>query len=242
VAVGRDHERGAQTVRRVQATGGSGRFHAADLAEIADVEALAADLRTRYDRVHAVIHNAGALLPLRQESSAGVEVTWAAMVVGPHLLTQRLADRLDRAVWMSSGGMYLQSLDLDDWGWERRPWDGTRAYAQAKRAQVDLVAQADRPPLGPLQVAMHPGWADTPGVDASLPGFKRVMGPLLRTPVEGADTAVWLTAAEAADLEPGAFYLDRRPRGTVRWPGTRSSSETRAALRALVDRQAGLGA
>lgn len=240
VAVGRNTERGEATVRRLEAAGGSGRFHAADLAELADVEALAADLCDRHDRIHAVVHNAGALLPQRQVSSAGVEVTWASMVVGPHLLTQRLADRLGRAVWMSSGGMYLQALDLDDWGWEQRPWDGTRAYAQAKRAQVDLVARADRPPKGPLQVAMHPGWADTPGVDASLPGFKRIMGPLLRSPAEGADTAVWLCAADAAELRPGGFYLDRRPRGTVRWPGTGSTSPTSAALRALVDRQAGL--
>jgi hypothetical protein len=30
--------------------------------------------------------------------------------------------------------------------------------------------------------SMHPGWADTPGVASSLPGFHRLTGPLLRTP------------------------------------------------------------
>ena len=40
--------------------------------------------------------------------------------------------------------------------------------------------------------AMHPGWADTPGVVTSLPGFHRLMGPLLRDPETGADTIVWL--------------------------------------------------
>ncbi len=240
VAVGRNAERGAATVRRVQEVGGSARFAAADLAELADVEQLANDLRGTHDAIHAVVHNAGALLPERRESAAGLEVTWASMVVGPHLLTHRLADCLDRAVWMASGGLYLQALDLEDWSWERRPWNGTRAYAQAKRAQIDLVAEADRPPQGPLQVALHPGWADTPGVEASLPGFRKVMGPLLRTPAEGAETAVWLCAAEPGELEPGRFYLDRRPRGTVRWPGTATSSADRDRLRALVDRQAGL--
>ena len=29
--------------------------------------------------------------------------------------------------------------------------------------------------------SMHPGWADTPGVASSMPGFHRVTGPLLRT-------------------------------------------------------------
>ena len=47
--------------------------------------------------------------------------------------------------------------------------------------------------------AMHPGWADTPGVVTSLPRFHRLAGPLLRSPEEGADTIVWLGAAD----EPG---------------------------------------
>ncbi|MCB0961341.1 MAG: hypothetical protein KDB04_17680, partial [Acidimicrobiales bacterium] len=189
----------------------------------------------------ALVHDAGALLERRQTSSTGVEVTWATMVVAPHLLTRRLADRVDRAIWMSSGGMYLQALDLDDWGWARRPWDGTRAYAQAKRAQVDLVAVTAERAECPISVAMHPGWADTPGVTDSLPGFARVMGPLLRTAEQGADTATWLTALPHDELRPGALYLDRRPRGTVRWPGTATSPADRARLRSLVDRQAGLG-
>jgi dehydrogenase/reductase SDR family protein 12 len=162
------------------------------------------------------------------------------MVVAPHLLTRRLEDRLDRAIWMSSGGMYLQALDLTDWGWQRRDWNGSRAYAQAKRAQLDLVAEATNRGEGPLQVAMHPGWADTPGVDAALPGFRKVMGPLLRDADDGADTAVWLCGTDAAEIEPGGFYLDRRTRNTVRWPRTGTSGEDRRRLRDLVDDQAGL--
>jgi NAD(P)-dependent dehydrogenase (short-subunit alcohol dehydrogenase family) len=239
VVVGRDAGRGAQVCAAVEAAGGRARFAAADLAELDQVRALAEDLRS-LDALHAVVHNAGALLADRRESSDGIEVTWASMVVGPHLLTRMLADRTDRAIWMSSGGMYLQALDLDDWSWSRRRWDGTRAYAQAKRAQVDLVAEATARGEAPFQVALHPGWADTPGVADSLPGFHRALGPLLRSPEEGADTAVWLGAAPSEALTPGAFYLDRRPRGTVRWPGTATSPDDRVRLRRLVDQQAGL--
>lgn len=239
IVVGRDEGRGAQVGAAVQAAGGRARFVAADLAELQQVRSLAEQLRA-LPSIHALVHNAGALLPERRASSEGVEATWASMVVGPHLLTRLLADRTDRAVWMSSGGMYLQSLDLDDWSWSRRSWDGTRAYAQAKRAQIDLVAEATARGEAPLQVAMHPGWADTPGVAESLPGFHRALGPLLRSPEEGADTAVWLCTADRHDLEPGAFYLDRRQRGTVRWPRTGTSADDRVRLRRLVDSQAGL--
>ena len=49
---------------------------------------------------------------------------------------------------------------------------------------------------------MHPGWADTPGIKSSIPTFQRIMRPLLRTPEQGADTIVWLAAAD----EPGADH------------------------------------
>jgi NAD(P)-dependent dehydrogenase (short-subunit alcohol dehydrogenase family) len=233
VAVGRSQERGLALADELPRT----RFVAVDLAELDEVRALAEELAAG-PPLHALVHNAGALLAERRTSSSGLEATWASMVVAPHLLTRRLADHVDRAIWMSSGGMYLQALDLDDWSWSQRRWDGTRAYAQAKRAQVDLVAHATELGLAPLQVAMHPGWAATPGVDDALPGFATAMGPLLRSPADGADTAVWLAATERSDLEAGAFYLDRRPRSTVRWPGTATSPADRQRLWDLVDHQA----
>ena len=79
--------------------------------------------------------------------------------------------------------------------------------------------------------AMHPGWADTPGLRAALPGFTRVVGPLLRTPEEGADTIVWLAAApDAADLS-GLFFLDRRAAGEAPAAPHAAPDETREAAR-----------
>jgi hypothetical protein len=80
--------------------------------------------------------------------------------------------------------------------------------------------------------AMHPGWADTPGVTTSLPGFARVMGPLLRSPEQGADTMVWLAGAEEPLASSGEFWLDRDVRPIHRLPSTRRSDtpERRAEL------------
>ena len=58
--------------------------------------------------------------------------------------------------------------------------------------------------------AMHPGRADTLGVEASLLTFRRVLGPALRTPAQGADTLVWLTADDVVLGSAGQFWLDRR--------------------------------
>jgi hypothetical protein len=43
--------------------------------------------------------------------------------------------------------------------------------------------------------AMHPDWADTPGVITVLPQFHRLTERVLRTPEEGADSIVWLAVA-----------------------------------------------
>lgn len=240
--VGRDAGRGPEVVAAIEATGARATFRAADVGDTDSVEALAAALLAAHGRIGVVVHAAGAITPERRETPQGVEAIWASMLVGPRRLTRRLATGLEeglgRAVWVTSGGMYLQAVDLDDTGWETRPWDGVRAYAQAKRAQVDLVAEATRRGEAPLQVAVHPGWAATPGVSDALPGFDRVMAPILRSPAEGADSLVWTAAAPAGDLVPGALYHDRRVRGSVRWPGTATSAADRARLLALVDRQA----
>jgi hypothetical protein len=50
------------------------------------------------------------------------------------------------------------------------------------------------------------------------------MGPLLRTPEEGADTLVWLAADDGLPVETtGRFWLDRRPRAIHRLARTRRS-------------------
>ena len=84
---------------------------------------------------------------------------------------------------------------------------------------------------------MHPGWADTPGVRESLPTFRKVVGPLLRTPLQGADTLVWLAADDGVQLaSSGGFWLDRAVRSIHKLPNTRRSDtpERRAELWAWV--------
>jgi hypothetical protein len=78
--------------------------------------------------------------------------------------------------------------------------------------------------------AMHPGWVATPGLERSLPVFARLMGPVLRTPAEGADTIVWLATAEQALLSSGDFWLDRRRRSIHRTRRTREPPGEEARL------------
>jgi dehydrogenase/reductase SDR family protein 12 len=127
-------------------------------------------------------------------------------------------------------------------------YNGTKAYARAKRAQLALVHRWSRT-LGPAGItvnAMHPGWVDTPGVEASLPTFRRIMKPLLRDGDAGSDTIVWLAASPEAEGLSGAFVHDRAPRPEHKLGRTKleSAEERRREdeLWALVTAAAGLPA
>jgi hypothetical protein len=78
--------------------------------------------------------------------------------------------------------------------------------------------------------AMHPGWADTPGVESALPQFHSLTRRLLRTPEQGADTIVWLACATEAAKASGRLFLDREPHTTHLLPSTRESAAERDAL------------
>ena len=110
--------------------------------------------------------------------------------------------------------MLLCDLVLKDAQYETRPFEGDVAYGEHKRAQVALCehwAQTWKDDNVSCY-SMHPGWADTPAVQASIPEFYERLKGQWRTPAEGADTIAWLgTVAEIPAEWNGAFFQDRRP-------------------------------
>ena len=214
-----------------------------DLSDLASVRRAAAEILERHDRLDVLVNNAGVLPPERTLTADGNELTFATNLLGPFLLTQLLLDRLKasapaRIINVSSGGMYSQKLDVDDLQNARGEFDGTKAYAKTKRAEV-VVTELEAQRLegtGVVVHAMHPGWVDTPGVQTSLPTFRRVMGPLLRDPAAGADTIVWLGAADEPARCSGLFWHDRRPRPTHLLPRTREAPADRERLWAELER------
>jgi NAD(P)-dependent dehydrogenase (short-subunit alcohol dehydrogenase family) len=190
-----------------------------DLSDLDDVRRFAADLLNRVHRVDVLVHNAGALPAERTESPDGHEVTVATHVLGPVLLTDLLRPVLTghdaRVVLVSSGGMYTQRLPVTDPDYRRGSYQGAVAYARSKRMQVALtpLLQQRWEEDGISVHAMHPGWADTPGVASSLPLFRTLTRPVLRDAETGADTVVWLAATEPAP-PGGRFWQDRAERPT----------------------------
>lgn len=253
VLVGRSEERLAEVRHALVAAGPDRtpeRFPVvlADMASLASVRAAVGQVLATEPRLDVVVDNAGAIFADRALTEDGLERTFATLVGGPFALVEGLRARLEamggaRVIAVTSGGMYTQAVDPDDVQGLRVAHAGARAYARAKRVQVTLVREWARRHGGRVTfLAMHPGWADTPGVAHALPAFHRVMGRGLRTPAQGADTIVWLATAPLEALEPGRLYLDRRPRPFDRWPGTRLTAAARARVWDAVVDLVGTGA
>ncbi|GIU92133.1 MAG: short-chain dehydrogenase [Acidimicrobiia bacterium] len=237
ILVGRNEER----LRRVaDLVGGETIPMRADLSLMSDIRALAAELPSE---IHVLVNNVGVLLPERAVTEEGIEATLATNLAGHFLLTNLLAARLvasapSRVINVTSGGMYAERIRPDDLQSERGRYRGAVTYARTKRGQVILTEMwAHRlAGTGVTVHAMHPGWARTSGVARSLPMFNRLMGPLLRTPEQGADTIVWLASSPEAAESSGLLWFDRQPVPTHLRKATRETESDRRKLwQALVE-------
>ena len=199
-----------------------------DVSSFASIDAFLADFEI--DALDVLINNAGVLPAERYITTDGFELTLATNYLGGHKLFLGLLPKLQNAVEprviaVSSGGMYTQKASLSDLDWQNRTFDGVVSYAMTKRFQVMMTEMLAKSPWGKTIrfECMHPGWADTPAVQSSIPGFHKATKRILRSPLEGADTVIYLAAARDLPSQSGLFWFDRLPR-------TRESNEVRRAL------------
>lgn len=142
--------------------------HVLDLSETHEVWEFAEAFKKQHRFLNVLINNAGCMVHKRELNAEGLEKNFATNTMGVYILTQSLIPILQksrdpRVITVSSGGMLVQKLQVDDLQSEKGYFDGVMVYAQNKRQQVVLTQQwAKANPVIHFS-AMHPGWADTPG-------------------------------------------------------------------------------
>ncbi|XP_042495223.1 dehydrogenase/reductase SDR family member 12 [Macadamia integrifolia] len=214
----RSKERGEDALSKIQSKTGNPNVHLeiCDLSSVSEVKSLASRFSAQGQPIHVLVNNAGLLEHNRITTSEGLELNFAVNVAGTYAMTESMVPLLEKAapdarvITVSSGGMYTTPLTTD-LQFSENPFDGTMQYARNKRVQVALTEKwaetySNR---GIGFYSMHPGWAETPGVAKSLPGFSKSLSGKLRTSEEGADTVVWLALQPKEKLVSGAFYFDR---------------------------------
>ena len=230
----------AQTIK--QETGNNNiAVEIADLVEPAQVVQLADRLLKANKPIDVLINNAGALLNDRQDNCDGLEASFSLLLLGPVILSEKLkpllaaAGKKDdpaRVINVSSGGMYATRISVSNIESTKGNYSGAKSYARAKRGLVlagEYWAKAWSSDNIVVQ-NMHPGWAQTPGVENSLPEFNKKMQRALRTPEQGADTIIWLACATEAGKTSGLFWLDREPHSIHLSNKTRETAKARQAL------------
>ncbi|WP_135853449.1 SDR family oxidoreductase [Halorussus salinus] len=231
---GRDREAGAEVRSAVRDAhpDGDGEFYRADFADFEEVRRLAREVRADYDRLDALVNNAGTSQSERR-TAEGVEFTFAVNHLAPFLLTNLLSSRLRESaparVVTTSSALHedgsLADLEAVVRGDE---FDGLDAYADSKLANVlftrELAARLDG--TGVTANCVHPGWIPNTDLVRNATGFSKLftsaaalvasvapVGPF--ESVEGAAEALvyLVTSDEVADVS-GA-YFDRKERSAA---------------------------
>lgn len=238
--IARNEAKAGQVVAQLtQSTGNKNiAIEIAELSEIGDVRRLAARFLSKAEPIDVLVNNAGALLNPRQETSEGIEKSFALLLLSPFVLTEALhpllaKSKAARVINVSSGGMYAKRISLKNLESTRGKYSGSDAYARAKRGLVIIGEQwAERWRQDGITVHnMHPGWAHTPGVEEGLPEFTQRTRKILRTPNEGADTIIWLSTATEVAKTSGLFWFDRKPHSTHLTSKTKETEAQRVGLR-----------
>jgi NAD(P)-dependent dehydrogenase (short-subunit alcohol dehydrogenase family) len=204
VVHGRSEERGREVVAEIEAAGGKARFYRADFGSFAETRAFGEAVLRDYDRLDVLVNNAGfGRAPNeRMVSQDGLEFRFQVNHLSHFMLTRMWLPLLrgsvpSRIVNVSSGAQ--TPIDFDDVMLERGTFDGGRAYAQSKLAQIfftlDLAEELEG--TGVTVNALHPAtFMDTRMVERA--GIEPQS-----TVDEGADAAMQLITE---DVGTGGYF------------------------------------
>jgi len=214
--VGRDAERVKALAREVRASGGGAPVHehVADLMLMAEVRALAEEVRARYGHIDVLANNAGALFGSRKETSEGLEQTFALNHLAPFLLTNLLRDRLggSRVVTTASDAHTGGRLELEDLQSEKS-YAAMRAYGTSKLCNILFTRELAKRAPELNANCFHPGVVRT-GFGKNENGIWKVLttvaGPFFRSPERGARSLVWLALSDDAGSLNGEYVEDEQ--------------------------------
>ncbi|MEP5154526.1 SDR family NAD(P)-dependent oxidoreductase [Planktotalea sp.] len=138
--------------------GGKTQSYTADLSRMADVKALAVNIRADHGQLDVVINNAGVLKIKDKMTADGFDARFMVNTFAPYVLTRDLLPIIPkdgRIVNLSSAAQAPVNLDAMH---GRSQLDDMGAYAQSKLAiTIWSREMAKELPDGPVVVAVNPG-------------------------------------------------------------------------------------
>lgn len=191
-----------------------------DLASLQSVSHFAGQIRDRFAEVHLLMNNAGTMETGRHITVDGLERTASVNYVGPYLLTRLLLPLMKagaRIVNMASCVYLLGKLDFPEFFEKGRKGAFWRipVYSNTKLAiTLFTMSLAKKVKEKGITVnAVDPGVVNTGIIRMQMffdPITDLVFRPLIRTPRQGADTAIHLLLDNDVTGQTGTFNRSRK--------------------------------
>ncbi len=193
-----------------------------DLASLKTVAAFAGRMRERGECVSLLMNNAGTMETRRVMTEDGLERTVSVNYVGPYLLTRKLLPLMgkgSRVVNMVSCTYAIGTLDFPDFFRKGRKGDFWRIpiYSNTKLAltlfTIDLSRRVRE--QGIVVNAADPGIVSTDIITMHMwfdPLTDLLFRPFIRTPRQGAATAISLLLDEEAGKRTGTLNVSCHPK------------------------------
>ena len=186
-----------------------------DLASFKSIRNCCKVFKSKYDKLHVLINNAGVWDFKRRESKDGIENIFATNYLAPFIMTNLLLDILKKSspsrIINVTSGMHYGTINFDDIEFKRN-FSGAKAYRQSKLGLIlftRILAKKLEGTSVTVNVA-HPGMNKTDlGRDAG--GFSKIIFKMMgKDPKIGAETIIYLASSSDVKNISGEYFVKKK--------------------------------
>jgi len=188
-----------------------------DLSSQESIRKFVSEFKSKYQKLHVLINNAGVMLSKRIVSVDGLEMNFAVNYLAPFLLTNLLLDVLkksapSRIINVSSAAHRMAKIDFDDLQSEKMKYRLFKIYGASKLALMLFSYELSRKLEGTSVTVntLHPGVVNTNlGQDQSSfsKGFAKLF---FKKPEKGAETSIYLASSQEVEGITGKYFAKKQ--------------------------------
>ncbi len=185
-----------------------------DLASFESIKNCCKEFKSKYDRLHVLINNAGVWDFKRRQSKDGIENIFATNYLAPFLMTNLLLDILKKSnpsrIINITSGMHYGTINFDDIEFKQN-FSGDKAYRQSKLGVILFTRFLAKKleGTGVTVNVVHPGMNKTDlGRDAG--GFSKMIFKMMgKDPKIGAETSIYLASSPDVENITGEYWAKK---------------------------------
>ena len=213
----RNNLKGEKTKKELITTTNNKNIHMlkCDLASFESIRNCCKEFKSKYDKLHVLINNAGVWDFKRRESKDGIETIFATNYLAPFLMTNLLLDVLKKSnpsrIINVTSGMHYGTINFDDIEFKQK-FSGAKAYRQSKLGLILFTRFLAKKleGTGVTVNCVHPGMNKTDlGRDAG--GFSQMIFKLMgKNPEIGAETSIYLASSPDVENITGEYFAKEK--------------------------------